>query len=128
VLSRFFSLLLPLPTAAYSTIMVKLKATAEELEARAESNGYKRGTYREEDSTRDNGKYGGDGVSKLRGRRSPAEEAPNGTTIAFLSDAQKVYKNRPEEWAKWEDERVAKTLTRDKTGTCPGSIDAPGTV
>jgi hypothetical protein len=49
VLSRFFSLLLPLPTAAFSTIM--------ELEARTESNSYRRETHREEDSTRDNGKY-----------------------------------------------------------------------
>jgi hypothetical protein len=57
VLSRFFSLLLPLPTAAYSTIMAKRKGTAEKLKARAESNGYKRGTHREEDSTRDNGKH-----------------------------------------------------------------------
>jgi hypothetical protein len=57
VLSRFFSLFLPLPTAAFSTIMAKRKATAEELEARAESNGYRRGAYREEDSTRDNGKH-----------------------------------------------------------------------
>jgi hypothetical protein len=57
VLSRFFSLLLPLPTAAFSTIMAKRKATAEELEAQAESNGYKRGTHREKDSTRDNGKH-----------------------------------------------------------------------
>jgi hypothetical protein len=55
--SRFFSLLLPLPTAVFSTIMAKRKATAEELEARAESNGYKRGAYREKDSTRDNGKH-----------------------------------------------------------------------
>jgi hypothetical protein len=37
--------------------MAKQKATAEELEARAESNGYKRGVYREEDSARDNGKH-----------------------------------------------------------------------
>src|SRR5204862_6009596 len=43
VLSRFFSLLLPLPTTAFSTTMAKRKATAEELEAQAESNGYKRG-------------------------------------------------------------------------------------
>jgi hypothetical protein len=52
MLSRFFSLLppsflppllLPLPAAPFSTIMAKRKATAEELEARAESNGYKRG-------------------------------------------------------------------------------------
>jgi hypothetical protein len=56
MLSRSFSLL-PLPTAAFSTIMAKRKATAEELEARAESNGYRRGAYREEDSTRDNGKH-----------------------------------------------------------------------
>jgi hypothetical protein len=51
--SPSFSLLLPLPTAAAvsssfftttttSTIMPKPKATAEELEARAESKGYKR--------------------------------------------------------------------------------------
>jgi hypothetical protein len=53
VLSRFFSLLLPLPTAAFSTIMAKRKVTAEEPLARAESNGYKKGAHREEDSTRD---------------------------------------------------------------------------
>jgi hypothetical protein len=57
VLSRFFSLLLSLPTAAFSTIMAKRKTTVEELEARAESNGYRRGAYREKDSTRDNGKH-----------------------------------------------------------------------
>jgi hypothetical protein len=51
------SLLLPFPTAAFSAIMAKRKATAKELEARAESNGYKRGTRREKDSTRDNGKH-----------------------------------------------------------------------
>jgi hypothetical protein len=56
VLSRFFSLLLPLPTAVFSTIIAKREATAEELEARAESNGYKREVHREKDSTRDNGK------------------------------------------------------------------------
>jgi len=38
VLSHFFSLLL---TAAFATIMAKRKATDEELEARAESNGYR---------------------------------------------------------------------------------------
>jgi hypothetical protein len=37
--------------------MAKRKATAEELEARAKSNGYKRGAHREKDSTRDNGKH-----------------------------------------------------------------------
>jgi hypothetical protein len=37
--------------------MAKRKATAEELEARAESNGYKRGAHREKDSTRDNLKH-----------------------------------------------------------------------
>jgi hypothetical protein len=68
VLSRFFSLLLPLPTAAASppsssssttttTIMAKRKAMVEEVEARAESNGYKRGAHREKDSARDNGKH-----------------------------------------------------------------------
>jgi hypothetical protein len=36
--------------------MAKQKATVEELEARAESNGYRGGAYREEDSTRDNEK------------------------------------------------------------------------
>jgi hypothetical protein len=54
--SHFFSLL-PLPTAAFSTIMAKRKATTEQLGARAESNGYKRGAHREKDSTRDNGKF-----------------------------------------------------------------------
>ena len=34
VMPAVFSLLLPLPTAAFSTIMAKRKATAEELEAR----------------------------------------------------------------------------------------------
>jgi len=33
------------------------KATAEELDARAESNGYRRGAYREEDSTQDKRKH-----------------------------------------------------------------------
>jgi hypothetical protein len=56
MLSRFFSLL-SLPTAAFSTITAKRKATAKELEARAESNGYKRRTHREEESTRDNEKH-----------------------------------------------------------------------
>jgi hypothetical protein len=37
--------------------MAKRKATAEELEAQAESNGYKREAHREKDNTRDNGKY-----------------------------------------------------------------------
>jgi hypothetical protein len=46
VLSRFFCLLLPLPTAAFSTIMAKRKVTAEEPLARAESNGYKKGAHR----------------------------------------------------------------------------------
>ena len=56
VLSRSFSLL-PLPTVAFSTIMAKRKATTEELGARAESNGYKRGAHREKDSARDIGKH-----------------------------------------------------------------------
>jgi hypothetical protein len=37
--------------------MAKRKATAEELLARAESKGYKRGAHQEEDSTRDNRKH-----------------------------------------------------------------------
>jgi hypothetical protein len=37
--------------------MGKRKATAEELGARAGTNGYKRGAHREEDCTRDNGKH-----------------------------------------------------------------------
>ena len=57
VLSRFFSLLLPLPTATFSTTMAKRKVTAEELEARAESNGHRRETHREKDSARDDGKH-----------------------------------------------------------------------
>jgi hypothetical protein len=65
MLSRFFfSLLLPpsssfslFPTGAFPTIMARRKATAEELGARTESNGYKRERYREKDSTRDNGKH-----------------------------------------------------------------------
>jgi hypothetical protein len=57
LLSRFFSLLLPLPTAAFSTTMAKRKATAEELKVQAESSGCKRRVYREKDSTRDNGKH-----------------------------------------------------------------------
>jgi hypothetical protein len=62
VLSRLFSPL-PLRTAAFSTIIAKRKVTArrkvtaEELEARAESNGYRRGAHREKDSARNDGKY-----------------------------------------------------------------------
>ena len=37
--------------------MAKRKATVEELEARAESNAYKRGAHREKDSARDDGKH-----------------------------------------------------------------------
>ena len=57
VLSRFFCLLLPLPTAAFSTIMAKRKVTAEDPLARAESKGYKKGAHREEDSTRDSKRH-----------------------------------------------------------------------
>jgi len=57
VLSRFFSLLLPLPTAAFPTVMAKRKATTEEPGTRAESNGYNREAHREKDSTRGNGKH-----------------------------------------------------------------------
>jgi hypothetical protein len=46
-LHQCFSLLLRLPTAAFSTFMAKQKARAEELEAWAESNGYKRGAFLE---------------------------------------------------------------------------------
>jgi hypothetical protein len=59
--------LLSLPTAAaassssfsssVSTITAKRKGTVEELEARVESNGYKRGAYREKNSAQDNGKH-----------------------------------------------------------------------
>jgi len=37
--------------------MAKRKATAEELFARSESNGYKKGAHREEDGTRENKKH-----------------------------------------------------------------------
>ena len=37
--------------------MAKRKATAEELEARAKPNGYKRATHRERDNTQDDGKH-----------------------------------------------------------------------
>ena len=37
--------------------LVKRKATVEELEAPAESNGYKREAHRERDSTLDNGQH-----------------------------------------------------------------------
>src|SRR5436309_1928709 len=59
VLSRFFSLLLPPPSSNGHLLhhYGERKATAEELETRAESNGYKRGAHREKDSTRDNGKH-----------------------------------------------------------------------
>jgi hypothetical protein len=56
VLSHFSSLLLSLPTAA-STTMPKRMLTAEELEAQAESNGYRRGAHREKDSARGDGKH-----------------------------------------------------------------------
>ena len=38
--------------------MVRKEATANELEARAEANGYQRGAHREEDSRRDCNKHG----------------------------------------------------------------------
>jgi hypothetical protein len=57
LLSRFFSLLLPLPTVAFSTTMAKRKATAEELEAQTNLAAIREGAYREKDSTRDNGKH-----------------------------------------------------------------------
>jgi hypothetical protein len=65
VLSRFFSLLLPLPTAAFSTIMAKRKATAEELEARAESNGYKRGPTERKTALETTGSI----IRRLRGNK-----------------------------------------------------------
>ena len=37
--------------------MAKRKATAEELEAQAESNGYRKGVYREKDSVRNDEKH-----------------------------------------------------------------------
>jgi hypothetical protein len=37
--------------------MVRKKATADELDARAEANGYRRGTHRKEDSRRDGNKH-----------------------------------------------------------------------
>jgi hypothetical protein len=37
--------------------MAKRKATAEELDAQAKSNGYERGAHREKDSTRNNGEH-----------------------------------------------------------------------
>lgn len=52
-----FPALLALPTAAFSTVIAKRKVTAEELLARAESNGYKRGAYQEKDSTRDENRH-----------------------------------------------------------------------
>jgi hypothetical protein len=55
VLSRFFSLL-SVRAAALST-MAKRKVMVEELEARAESNGYRRGVHREKDSARNDGKH-----------------------------------------------------------------------
>ena len=38
-------------------LLAKRKATAEELDAQAKSNGYERGAHREKDSTRDNRKH-----------------------------------------------------------------------
>jgi hypothetical protein len=59
VLSRFISLLPPSPSSNGRLLHHhgETKATAEELEARPESNGYERGAHREKDSTRDNGKH-----------------------------------------------------------------------
>jgi hypothetical protein len=42
---------------AFSTVMEKRKAMAEELRAQAESNGYKRRAHREKDSTRDDKRH-----------------------------------------------------------------------
>src|SRR5947209_19159609 len=57
--SRFFSLFLsPSPSSNGRLLhLPKRNATTEQLGARAECNGYKRGALREKDSTRDNGKY-----------------------------------------------------------------------
>jgi hypothetical protein len=38
-------------------VTAKRKITVQELEARAESNGYKRGAYREKNSARNDGKH-----------------------------------------------------------------------
>jgi hypothetical protein len=43
--SSFSSLLLPLLTVVFSTIMAKRKVTGEELKTRAEFNGYKKETH-----------------------------------------------------------------------------------
>jgi hypothetical protein len=45
--SRFLSLLLSLPTAAFSAVTAKRKPTADELLGRAEFNDYKRWAHRE---------------------------------------------------------------------------------
>jgi hypothetical protein len=43
--------------AGTATVMARKKATADELDARAEANGYQRGAHREEDSRRDGNKH-----------------------------------------------------------------------
>jgi hypothetical protein len=40
-----------------ASVMARKKATADELDARAEANGYQRGAHREEDSRRDGNKH-----------------------------------------------------------------------
>jgi hypothetical protein len=40
-----------------ATVMARKKVTPDELEARAEANGYQRGAHREEDSRRDGNKH-----------------------------------------------------------------------
>jgi hypothetical protein len=47
LLVLLFQLLFPLPRATFDTVMARGKVTAEELLPRAESNGYKKGAYRE---------------------------------------------------------------------------------
>jgi hypothetical protein len=83
MLSRFFSLLFSLPTAAFSTIMAKRKATAEELEAQAKSNGYKRETHREKDSTRDNGKHNNSAFSESSHQESYALQPSKNVAYAI---------------------------------------------
>jgi hypothetical protein len=46
--------------------MARKKATPDELEARAEANGYQRGAHREEDSRRDGNKQRGQGQERSR--------------------------------------------------------------
>jgi len=64
--------------------MARRNATAEELEAQAKSNGYKRGAHREKDSTLDNGKHN---KKTKRSQNSVLDRYVSWTLLGMQEDA-----------------------------------------